>query len=180
MLEINESIIKDCKANNRGAQEKLYQTYYRYAMSISLPYVNSEDEAQEVVNDGFIKVFMNIHQYDKKRSFKGWFRRILINTAIDTFRKNKSHYNQIEFGETQIGNFDDNIIDRMSAEEILDLVQHLPQAYKIVFNLYVIEGYKHHEIAKILNISVGTSKSNLSKARNKLKESIQILNEKDT
>jgi RNA polymerase sigma-70 factor (ECF subfamily) len=147
-------------------------------MSVSLPYVNSENEAQEVVNDGFIKLFMNIHQYDKSKSFKGWFRKILINTAIDNFRQNKSHYNQIELGEAQVSNFDDNIIDKMSAEEILNLVQHLPKAYKIVFNLYVLEGYKHHEIAKILNISVGTSKSNLAKARNKLKESIQILNGK--
>jgi RNA polymerase sigma-70 factor (ECF subfamily) len=147
-------------------------------MSISLPYVKNEDEAQEVVNDGFIKVFMNIHRYDKSRSFKVWFRKILINTAIDNFRQNKNHYNQMELGEIQISNFDDDIVDKMSEEEILNLVQGLPQAYKIVFNLYVLEGYKHHEIAKILNISVGTSKSNLSKARNKLKESIQILNEK--
>jgi RNA polymerase sigma-70 factor (ECF subfamily) len=178
LIETNEYIIEECKANERGAQEKLYQLYYGYAMSISLPYVNNEEEAQEVVNDGFIKVFMNINQYDKSRSFKGWFRKILINTAIDNFRQNKNHYNQMELGEIQISNFDDDIVDKMSEEEILNLVQGLPQAYKIVFNLYVLEGYKHHEIAKILNISVGTSKSNLSKARNKLKESIQILNEK--
>ncbi len=132
----------------------------------------------EVVNDGFIKVFMNMRHYDKERSFKGWFRRILINTAIDNFRSNKNHYHHLDAEDQTISNFNDNIIDTMSANEILNLVQCLPPAYKLVFNLYALEGYKHSEIAEKLNISIGTSKSNLAKARNKLKTAIQTLNAK--
>lgn len=178
MPEINEVIIEECKHNKRSAQEKLYKMYYRYAMSISLPYTKNEDEAMEVVNDGFIKVFMNIRNYDNERPFKGWFRRILINTAIDNFRSNKNHYHHLDSEDISISDFNDNIIDTMSANEILNLVQCLPPAYKMVFNLYALEGYKHSEIADMLNISIGTSKSNLAKARNKLKKAIQTLNAK--
>ncbi len=176
MPDIEEAIIEDCKRNIRSAQEKLYQLYYRYAMSISLPYSNNEDEAMEVVNDGFIKVFMNIGDYEMGRSFKVWFRRILINTAIDNFRHNKNHYFLTEPEDHSISSFNDDIIDEMSANEILNLVQDLPPSYKMVFNLYALEGYKHNEIAEMLKISIGTSKSNLAKARNKLKVAIQSLN----
>jgi RNA polymerase sigma factor (sigma-70 family) len=176
--DIDEVIIEDCKRNKRSAQEKLYQLFYRYAMSISLPYSNNEDEAMEVVNDGFIKVFMNIGNYDKGRSFKVWFRRILINTAIDNFRHNKNHYFLMDSEDHSISSFDDDVIDVMSADEILNLVQELPPAYKMVFNLYALEGYKHNEIADMLKISIGTSKSNLAKARKKLKTAIQTLNAK--
>jgi RNA polymerase sigma-70 factor (ECF subfamily) len=176
--DIDEIIIEDCKRNKRSAQEKLYQLYYRYAMSISLPYSNNEDEAMEVVNDGFIKVFMNIGNYEKGRSFKVWLRRILINTAIDNFRHNKKHNFLMDSEDYSISSFDDDVIDVMSADEILNLVQDLSPAYKMVFNLYALEGYKHNEIAEMLNISIGTSKSNLAKARNKLKAAIQTLNSK--
>jgi len=174
--EINKAIIEECKRLTRSAQEELYQKYYGYAMSISLPYTINEDEAMEVVNDGFIKVFKHINFYDSNRPFNGWFRRILINTAIDNFRHNKNHYYHLDSGDIEVSDFNDNIIDEMSANEILNLVQNLPPAYKMVFNLYALEGYKHKEIAEMLNISIGTSKSNLAKARNKLKVAINSLN----
>lgn len=150
--------------------------YYGYAMSISLPYTNNEDEAMEVVNDGFLKVFKNMRHYVKGRSFKGWFRKILINTAIDNFRSNKNHYHHLDAADLTISDFNNDIIDTMSENEILNLVQGLSPSYKMVFNLYALEGYKHSEIAEKLNISIGTSKSNLAKARNKLKKAIQTLN----
>lgn len=178
MPEINEVLIEECKRNKRSAQEKLYQMYYGYAMSISLPYSNNEDEAMEIVNDGFIKVFGNIRHYKKDRPFKRWFRKILINTAIDNFRSNRNHYHHQDSEDLSVSDFNDNIIDAMSANEILNLVKCLPPAYKLVFNLYALEGYKHREIAEKLNISIGTSKSNLAKARNKLKVAIQTLNAK--
>ncbi len=178
MPDIDKIIIEGCKRNNKSAQEKLYQLFYRYAMSISLPYTNSEEEAMEVVNDGFVKVFRHIGNFEKDRSFKIWFRRILINTAIDNFRSNKNHYHHIDAEDAVVSDFNNNIIDKMSANEILNLVQGLPPAYRIVFNLYALEGYKHNEIADILKISTGTSKSNLSKARAKLKAAIQTLNAK--
>ena len=145
-------------------------------MSISLPYSNSEDEAKEIVNDGFIKVFQNFHLFDEEKRFSTWLRRIMVNSAIDHYRKNKNHYHHIDADDISIQDFNDNVIDAMSAEEILDQVQNLPPAYKVVFNLYVLDGYKHHEIAETLNISIGASKSNLAKARNKLKIAIAKTN----
>ena len=105
-----------------------------------------------------------------------WFRRIMVNSAIDHFRKNKKHYHHLDTEDLSIPDFNDNIIDAMSADEIINLVQNLPPAYKMVFNLYALDGYKHQEIAEMLNITIGTSKSNLAKARNKLKVAIDALN----
>jgi RNA polymerase sigma-70 factor (ECF subfamily) len=176
LQEIDNSIIEGCRSNNKSAQEKLYHLFYRYGMSISLPYTNSEEEAMEVVNDGFIKVFKNINVFDEKKKFRVWFRRIMVNSAIDHFRKNKNHYYHIDTDDISIPDFNDNVIDTLSAEEIMNLVQNLPPAYKMVFNLYALDGFKHSEIANMLNISIGTSKSNLAKARNKLKVAIDTLN----
>ncbi|MFY0654396.1 MAG: sigma-70 family RNA polymerase sigma factor [Cyclobacteriaceae bacterium] len=175
-LEI-EHLIKSCKNKDRSAQEKLYRDYYGYAMSICMPYSKDKTEAEEVANDAFMKVFNNINRYDENFSFKSWLRKIMINTAIDNYRKNKKYHNQIDLEYVQkFDGFDNYIIDKMSADEIMGIVQGLSPAYKIVFNLYVLEGYKHHEIAKQLNISEGTSKSNLSKAKNKLKEQLELMN----
>jgi RNA polymerase sigma-70 factor (ECF subfamily) len=176
LQQTDNSIIEGCKSNSKSAQEKLYRLWYRYGMSICLPYTNSEEEAMEVVNDGFIKVFKNIIVFDENKKFKVWFRRILVNSAIDHFRKNKNHYNHLDTEDISITDFNDNVIDTLSVEEIMSLVQNLPPAYKMVFNLYALDGFKHHEIANMLNISIGTSKSNLAKARNKLKVAIDTLN----
>ena len=176
MPDIDNNIINGCKSNNRTAQEKLYQLYYRYGMSISLPYTNNEEEAMEIVNDGFVKVFKNIALFDTEKIFNVWFRRIMVNSAIDHFRKNKKHYHHLDTEDLSVPDFNDNIIDAMSANEIINLVQNLPPAYKMVFNLYALDGYKHQEIAEMLNITIGTSKSNLAKARNKLKVAINALN----
>ncbi len=177
MPEKVDDIITACIAKERSAQEKLYRSYYGYAMSICMPYSKTKTEAEEVANDGFIKVFTNMEKYDTSQSFKAWMRRIMINAAIDYYRRNKKHYNQVDIDNApEFGGFDDSIINQLSANEILELIQELSPAYKLVFNLYVLEGYKHHEIAKQLNISEGTSKSNLSKAKGKLKEKLERLN----
>ena len=176
LQEIDDYIIDGCKSNKRSAQEKLYQMYYGYAMSISLPYTNNEEEAMEIVNDGFVKVFRSIGTFDSDKKFNVWFRRIMVNSAIDHYRKNKKHYHHMDTEDISIADFNDNVIDTISANEILNLVQNLPPAYKMVFNLYALDGYKHQEIAEMLNISIGTSKSNLAKARNKLKVAIDTLN----
>jgi len=177
MSESIETLIESCKNEDRRAQEKLYRNYYGYAMSICLPYSKNKTEAEEIADDAFIKVFGNLGTYDVKLSFKGWLRRIMINSAIDYYRRNKKHYNNVDLEHApEPGSFDNNIIDQMSANEIIRVVQDLPPAYKLVFNLYVLEGFKHHEIAKQLNISEGTSKSNLSKAKNKLKRTLELMN----
>ena len=172
------SIIKGCKKGLRDSQKMLYEHFFGYSMSICLRYATNEDLAIEICNDGFMKVFQKINKYDQTKSFKGWLRKIMINTAIDHYRKNKKTNNSFgidyinEIPDINIATKDD-IISKISYEEIIKLVQKLSPIYKTVFNLYVIDGYTHEEIAKRLKISVGASKSNLSRARENLRRMLQ-------
>jgi RNA polymerase sigma-70 factor (ECF subfamily) len=139
--------------------------------SISLRYSSDDQDAEEILNDSFLKVFNNLDKYNEAQAFKGWLRTIVINTAIDYFRKNKLRpvfelYEEVE--KQHIINSDEDIISRISAEEILTLVRQLSPAYRMVFSMYVIDGYAHKEIAEKLGIKEGTSKSNLQDARRKL------------
>ena len=144
--------------------------YYSYAMGVCLRYSRSTDEAVEILNDGFIKIFSKLSLYSRGLSFKGWLRKIMINSAIDYFRRNERHYQSLDISHVQDESLSENALDKLSAEEIISLIQRLPPSYRMVFNLYAIEGYHHEEIANQLNITVGTSKSNLAIARNKLKK----------
>lgn len=168
-----DEIIEGCKAENEDAQRMLYKQFFGYAKSIALRYTAADVEAEEIMNDGFLKIFKNIHHYDFAQPFKAWFRRILINTAIDYYRK-KQKYAIISHPEQlpEVA-FNDNVIDQMSAAEIMTLVRKLTPAYRTVFMMYVVDGYNHREIAELLNINEGTSKSNLAKARAKLQEMIR-------
>ena len=162
-------LIQGCMKGDRESQKMLYKHYYGYAMSVCIRYAHSMEEAQEIMNDGFLKVFTKINQYDPKRSFKGWMRRIMINTAIDYFRSNKHHYNHQEIEVAKGEQEKEDVLRDLSYNEIIALVQKLSPGYRTVFSLYVIEGYSHEEIADKLGINVGTSKSNLSKARANLR-----------
>lgn len=146
--------------------------FYSYAMSIGLRYSRDREEAIEIVNDAFFKVFTNLDKYTPGLSFKGWLRRIVINASIDYYRRNEKHYHGVDISYANFEHADENVLDDISEKEIIELIQDLPPSYRMVFNLHVIEGYKHEEIAKKLNISVGTSKSNLSVARTKLQLAI--------
>lgn len=163
-------LIQGCRNNDRESQRMLYKHYYAYAMSICIRYAQSEDEAKEILNDGFMKVFSKIKMYDSSKSFKSWLRRILINTAIDNFRSNKKHYYHSDIEDHHDQSVEVNAVDEMSYNEILCLVQRLSPMYRTVFSLYAIDGYTHEDIATELGISVGTSKSNLSKARANLRK----------
>lgn len=154
-----------CLKGNRKSQEKLYQRFYAYGMSVCLRYTMSEDEALEVLNDGFMKVFSNLDKFDGSKPFHTWFRRILINTAINYYHKNKKHYQHQPIEEANHVAVDQDILSQFSYQEIISIIQQLSPAYRTVFNLYAIDGYSHEEIAETLNISVGASKSNLSRAR---------------
>ena len=126
-----------------------------------------------MANDGFLKVFTNIEKYNTELEIKAWMNRVFVNTAIDHFRKNKKHYLQDDIEQAfELSAEAEDALEALSAEEITVLIQNLPSSYKITFNLYVVEGYKHHEIAEKLGISEGTSKSNLSNARAKLKRAL--------
>ncbi len=125
----------------------------------------------EILNDGFVKIFTRLHKYTKGLSFKGWLRRVMINSAIDYYRRNEKHYNSLDISHAQYqSSSKESALDQLSEQEIIDAIQRLPPSYRMVFNLYVIEGFKHEEIANQLNISIGTSKSNLAVARNKLQK----------
>jgi RNA polymerase sigma-70 factor (ECF subfamily) len=161
------NLLKGCQKNDRKSQRSLYQHFYGYSMSICLRYADNRDEAVELVNESFMKIFKNIAAFDITRPFRPWIRKILINTCINHFRKKKVDFAD-EFDAANNLADSEEILSGISYQEILDIIRQLSPAYRAVFNLHVIEGYKHEEIAEMLNISVGASKSNLSKAKKNL------------
>ena len=165
-----DQIIEGCCRQDRAFQKELYQLFYQYTLKVGLNYASSLEEAREIVNDVFLKVFNKIENYRPDQPFKPWLNKITVYTAIDYYRKSIKNEPPMDGLETlvEIGNPSD-IISRISADELRSLVQHLSPAYRAAINLYAIEGYEHHEIAEILGITVGASKSNLFKARAKLK-----------
>ncbi|AFK04689.1 RNA polymerase, sigma-24 subunit, ECF subfamily [Emticicia oligotrophica DSM 17448] len=169
-----ESVIKACINNNSQAQRTLIKLHLGFAKSICSRYSSNDQEVEEMVNDGFLKIFNNLSKYDASQPFKAWVRTIMINTAIDYYRANKKYQLHVAIDEVEITDFDDDVISKLSTEEIMSLVRKLTPMYRMVFMLYVIEGYKHKEIAEQLGIQEGTSKSNLQDARIKLQEMIRI------
>ncbi len=167
-------LISKCLRQNASAQRQLYDCYFNYAMAIALRYCERREEAIEVVNDAFLKVFSNLKTYDTAYPFKSWFRQILVNTAVDHYRKNQRKIPSSAHMHVE-GSQDPEIFGKLTAGEIMHCVQQLSPAYRIVFVLYAVEGYKHHEIAGMLGISEGTSKSNLATARSKLKEALSAI-----
>ena len=170
--EILVPLIEECLAGKQNAMKRLHQLLYNYVYSICLRYAQTEEDAKEIVNDGFMKIFTKLHLYTRNLSFKGWVRKIMINTAIDHYRKNLKHQH-VDIEQAEPAAVQAQMLENISSKEILSLMKHLPPAYQMVFNLYVVEGFNHQEIAKKLNISVGTSKSNLSRAREKMKALIR-------
>jgi len=163
--------------NDRESQKKIYTSFYGYAMSVCERYTNNHDDAVEILNDGFLKIFKEIHRYkpsysDVVRSFMGWLRKIMIYTAIDHFRRNQKHRftAELDDGVIQVSAGGEDALDKISYDEIIRAIQEVTPGYRTVFNLFVIEGFSHEEISDQLGISVGTSKSNLSKARKQLQK----------
>jgi RNA polymerase sigma-70 factor (ECF subfamily) len=163
-------LLDSCTKGDRSSQDKLYREFYGYAMGICLRYSRTREEATEIVNDGYVKIFTKLSSYTRGLSFKGWLRKVMIHSAIDYFRRNEKHYHSLDISHANYEPFADDTLSAISAGEIIDRIQELPPSYRMVFNLHVIEGYTHDEIAAMLGISTGTSKSNLSVARNKLKK----------
>lgn len=169
-------IIQGGRKQDRESQERLYREMHAYGMSITLLYADSRTEAVTMLNDAFLKVFDSIGSYDTKRPFKPWFRQIVVRTAIDHYRKRSRHrelYVWSHDGEVEV---EETILDAISYRELIDLIQKLSPAYRTVFTLYAVEGYEHAEIARMLDIAVGTSKSNLARARAGLREMIEQQN----
>jgi len=174
--ELNQ-LIQGCSLNQRESQKKLYNSFYSYGMSICDRYSRTKDDAIEIFNDSFLKIFKEIHRYkpayaDEMNSFKGWIRRIMIYTAIDHNRKYSKHDFTAELDKTIIylPSEDENAYDMISYDEIINAIRELSPAYRVAINLFIIDGFSHEEIAGQLGIAVGTSKSNLSKARQHLQK----------
>jgi RNA polymerase sigma factor (sigma-70 family) len=169
--------IRGCALNNRESQKKIYNSFYGYAMAICDRYTNNQDDAVEILNDGFLKIFKEVHRYkpayaDEIASFTGWVRKIMTCTAIDNYRKNKKHQLVGELDSTTyyIPASNEGALDKVSYHEIIKFIQELSPGYRIVLNLFIVEGFSHEEISEQLGISVGTSKSNLAKARKQLQK----------
>ncbi len=162
-------LIKACVRQERWAQQVLYEEHYSAMMGVCLRYSNQEEDALDILHEGFIKVFKNISKYQPGTSLNAWIRRIMVNTAIDFYRKNIRRRTEDIVQAFDLSTNDADAISQCSEKEILDAIQQLSPAYRTVFNLYVIEGYSHKEVADLLNISESTSRSNLVKARIKLK-----------
>lgn len=180
--------IEGCKHNKRVYQNKIYVAFYDYAMSICYKYGNDKDDAVEIINDGFLKIFKEIYKYkplseDIAFGFTSWLRRIMINTAIDHYRKNKNNAVLKDLNEEQeylTAKEEQDMLSRLSYNELIKIVHELSPAYRMVFNLYAIEGMTHKEVGKHLNITEGTSKSNFAKARAFLQNKLlQQINKKE-
>ena len=162
-------LIEGCRAGERICQQKIYKHFFIYGLSVCGRYAATQEEAREVMNDAFFKIFTKLDRYDSAYSFKGWLHRIVVNTAIDRYRSRQKQYMTEEISQAQSVEIETEVIENLTREEIFKMVQNLSPAYKTVFNLFVVEGYSHPEIAELLGITEGASKSNLSKARAKLK-----------
>lgn len=154
-------------------QELLYQKYSSKMYGVCLRYSGNVEDANDLLQEGFIKIFKNLIKFRREGSFEGWIRRIFVNTSIEHFRKKIKLYNVTEVQENTIEDYDLNILDTLAEKDVISLVNELSPGYKTVFNMHVIEGYSHKEIADILGINEGTSKSQLARAKGVLKKSLE-------
>ena len=171
-MSLNQ-LIKKCKLQDRKAQEELYRQYSGKFFLLCLKYSSDRQQAQDTLQDGFLKIFENLDQFSGKGSFEGWMTRIMINTAMKKYRSRTVY---LSVDEDLIEDTEDNFeVDEEQVElsELIRFIQELPERYRHVFNLYVMEGFSHQEISVMLKISTGTSKSNLARARLKLQESVE-------
>ncbi len=163
------TLILDCRRNDRRSQKALYDLFYGYALAVASPYCSRQTEAREVVNDAFLKVFLNLDKYDVQQPFKPWFRTIVVRSAINYYHKYVEKLPLSDLSEAEMVGFEADFLDSLLPDELVGLLQKLSPSYRLALNLYVLEGYSHPEIAEMLGISVGASKSNLFKAKRDLK-----------
>ncbi len=167
-----EKLIEGCVRGKAWAQKNLYEKYSPLMMSICMRYLRDHDDAEDVLVQGFMKVFDNVSKFRKEGSFEGWIRRIMVNECLGFIRKNKSMYLETEIDKAE-NDPDYSVLEtKLEADDLKKMIQELPVGYRTVFNLYAIEGYSHAEIADQLGINVNTSKSQLSRARNHLQKQL--------
>lgn len=173
---ITEVLIRQCIVNDRKAQKAIYEQLYGGMLSLCRRYVGDEDTAKELVNIGFLKVFKHIHDFTFKGSFEGWVRRIMVNVSLDELKRSKVRStlfinidDSVEYGESNVYN---EAIQKLHMSDLYALIEKISPVSRAVFNMYVIDGYSHKEIAEQMNISIGTSKWHVSNARSFLQHEI--------
>jgi len=175
-MNVELDLITACLNKERRAESELYKITYGYLMSICYRYVNSTEDAKEMLNIGFLKILTNLDKYKPEIPFKFWIRRIMINTLIDEYRKKKIHDERIQYVDNYIETADyselNPVLARMDADQINSLIKKLPPTSQKVFNLFVVDGYSHKEISRMLGMSEGTSKWHVNFSKEKLKEMI--------
>lgn len=169
-----EQLIQGCIRNERGAQEKLYHLFYPRMMGVVRRYISHEEQAEEVLNNGYLRAFQKIRQYNFQGSFEGWLRKIVFHAVADYVKVNAKYTNQVLLADKE-QYIEKDHADKLYYDQLVELVQELPDATRTVFNMYVMEGFTHREIGKMLGISEGTSKWHLSEGRKVLKEKIERL-----
>jgi RNA polymerase sigma-70 factor (ECF subfamily) len=173
LAEKLEILLKECKRGKRGSQEELYRRFASAMYGLCLQYSSCEEDAQDILQDAFIKVFAKLEQVKNPAALPGWIRRVMINTALEKYRS-QVVLQRVDDVREEIGAASGNeAYEDLTCEELVGLIQTLTPRYRMVFNLYAIEGYNHQEIGEALGISTGTSKSNLSRARAILQEKIK-------
>lgn len=173
----DDEIIEGCFRNDRKMQKALYDKYASRMFAVCLRYAKDKDDAADILQDGFLKVFTKIDQFSREHSFEGWMRRVMTNTAITHYYQNKKFNEQEkidEINETDIKDFDFNETE-FSNEELMGVIQTLPDNYRIVFNMFAIEGYKHKEISDMLNIEVSTIKTQYHRAKKMIQAKLEEL-----
>ncbi|MGX5688174.1 RNA polymerase sigma factor [Arcticibacter tournemirensis] len=167
-----DDLLEGCRRGERRTQELLYKLLGSKMMGICMRYAKDRFEAEDMLQVGFVKVFQKVKEFRGEGSFEGWIRRIMVNSAIEVYRKNQRMINVVDIDEVYDAPQSMFDMNKLEAKDLLNLIQHLSSGYRVVFNLYAIEGYSHKEIAEQLGITEGASKSQLSRARAILKEKI--------
>jgi len=168
-----EQLIEACIKGDRQSQSRLYNIYVQKMFVVCLRYARNREEAEDILQEGFMKVFEFLHQYKFAGSFDGWIRKIMVNSALQKYRNKGKLHPLVDLDQSTTDfSVHEDVTSKISTKELLTMVQQLPPAYRLIFNLYVFEGMKHREIAELLGISEGTSKSNLSDARAILQKAV--------
>ncbi len=166
------NLVQRCYQGESFAQKKIYEKYFGLLMGICLRYSKEREEAKDILQEGFIKIFSNIKKFEDSKSLENWMKTVVINTAIDRYRKKISEPYQVTMEEADEPSIAAEVYEELDQQALLNAMQQLPEGYRAIFNLYVIEGFSHKEIAEKVGINEGTSKSQLAKARNMLKEKL--------
>ncbi len=179
-MDTLRDLIQKCQDNDGNAQRQIYNMFAPKLYGVCLQYCKNKSDADDNLQEGFVKIFCNIKKFRFDGSFEGWMRRIIVNTIIESYRKKKGlcFEESVDYYADDIEDETEHSPDTIDTNQLFKIIEQLPPKYKLVFNLYALEGLSHKEIAEILDISIGTSKSNLSRARKILKENLTLIKTK--